>query len=125
MTPNLLFPQLFWVADDEESALGFLDRGRPATGLYRNPNTCNPTHEPQGRVNDVTAGAGDGLHLKVIVGDLDLEPEIIKFWGLKAHARIETAVCEIKFGVLHCTTARQQPRFDLNYMYSTLENLNS
>ena len=76
-TPNLSVPQQFWVADDEEGALGPLDRGRSATGLYGNPNPCNPAHEPQGRVDDVTAGAGDGLDLKVVVDDLDPEPEII------------------------------------------------
>ena len=74
-----MVPHLLWVADDEQASLGHLDHGRSAAGLYGNPNPRKPAQELQGRVDDVTAGAGDGLVVEVVVDDLDLEPEIIRF----------------------------------------------
>ena len=79
--PNLVVPHFLTVADDDQASLGRLDHGRSAAGLYGNPNTRKPAQELQDRVHDVTTGRGDDLPLEVCVDDLDLEPEIIRFWG--------------------------------------------
>ena len=77
-----MVPHSLRVADDEQASLGRLDRGRSAAGLYGNPNPRKPAQDLQGRVHDVTTGAGDGLSLEVVVDDPDLEPEIIRFLGV-------------------------------------------
>ena len=77
-----MVPHSLRVADDEQASLGRLDRGRSAAGLYGNPNPRKPAQDPQGRIDDVTTGAGDGLPPVLVVDDPDLEPEIIRFWGV-------------------------------------------
>ena len=74
VTPHLFVPHLLRVADDDEGALGRLDRGRSATGVHGNPKARDVAQERQDCIHDVTAGAGDGNAVIVVVDDLDLEP---------------------------------------------------
>ena len=56
---DLSAPQPLWVADDDESTLGFLEPGCSAASMYKNSNPREPAHELQCCVNDVTASADD------------------------------------------------------------------